>query len=646
MQSLHNSESQLDPEDEMETLRRLLFAEESAAILQLKDRLASISDPTHLGSSLPEAISLHHDSPDKKLATSLQNPLIEALQLSVQKDKKPLSAALFPILGPAIRFYVKDTFTGMFDELNETLRTATSFNRIKWWLEAKLTGKDVSEYIILKTFQYSVEDLLLISPDSGILLQHLSDKDDDQQDADMVSGMLIAIRSFVKDSFSTTNEHGEELCRFSFGQKEILLENGPDAIIAAVTLGIPPAEYREAMSDALEQLHTEAGEELRNFSGDQEALKQQCAQHLSPLLRKERGEHSPIKQAPKWPGFLILGLLGIATLTLATISVRNKIWTYKLKQQISAEPGIELVSIQPRLFGNGEIKILRDPAATSIETIYSQASVHLDWQSTSEIPYLSLDPIFQTKREEENLKTQLKSQQTITNLTKIIGDQKVELAKTQKNFTELQKTLFEETAKTTNTREAILKTPSRSEIAPLLKALFYEKYPISKTTSLQHIQSNRWKLVGSAPKKIYEQIISSPTLIEGHVFDLTSFQEDQNIVYLAIVKKIEAQTIHYRNATTTRLSIGNQAADDIIKNINNLVIYCDKTNTQLPTLTLHASRIKGSLATFNQQVVINRLNDLQKEIAAIHPHLQIKTVINNHNDQTRWGVYVKLSQQH
>ncbi len=58
-------------------------------------------------------------------------------------------------------------------------------------------------------------------------------------DADLISGMLTAIRDFVADSFAREREVGG-LRRFSVGELTVMVEQGPQALIAAVVRGEAP----------------------------------------------------------------------------------------------------------------------------------------------------------------------------------------------------------------------------------------------------------------------------------------------------------------------------------------------------------------------------------------------------------------------
>ncbi len=139
--------------------------------------------------------------PDDKLADALAPTFQEAFKVSVKKDPQSLVDAISPVMGPAIRKSISDALERMVQSLNQTLEYGFSPKGLKWRFEAFRTGKPFAEVVFLHTLQYRVEQLFLIHRKDGLLLQHVAVEPGLSQDADMVSGMLTAIRDFVRDSF-------------------------------------------------------------------------------------------------------------------------------------------------------------------------------------------------------------------------------------------------------------------------------------------------------------------------------------------------------------------------------------------------------------------------------------------------------------
>jgi OOP family OmpA-OmpF porin len=187
--------------DELGELRRLLLVAEEAQVSRLQQRL---DDPEihaeDVSRVLPEALLLR-SAKDDDLTRALQPTVEKAIVTSVRRDPQTLVDALFPVMGPAIRKAIASALASMVESFSQTLEHSLSIRGIKWRLEAWRTGKPLAEVILLRTLVYRVEQVFLIHRESGLLLQHVSASARGVQDADMVSGMLTAIRDFVHDSF-------------------------------------------------------------------------------------------------------------------------------------------------------------------------------------------------------------------------------------------------------------------------------------------------------------------------------------------------------------------------------------------------------------------------------------------------------------
>jgi len=81
----------------------------------------------------------------------------------------------------------------------------------------------------------------------------------------MVSGMLSAIQDFVHDSFGGGDDTLES---FRVGELGVWIEQGPDAVLAAVVRGTPPPEYGAILRTQLELIELQFGNEFVAFCGD------------------------------------------------------------------------------------------------------------------------------------------------------------------------------------------------------------------------------------------------------------------------------------------------------------------------------------------------------------------------------------------
>lgn len=386
----------LQNNDELNILRSLLLGVEPTALNKLYERLENPQiQAEDISRLLPEAVVLRSKQ-DKQLGEAIVTTVETALQNSIQQDQNRLSETFFPIIGPATRKAISTALEEMLQSLNQTLEHSLSPQSLQWRLEAKKTGKSFAEIILLRTLIYRVEQVFLIHRNTGLLLQHLIAPQVTTQDPDLVSAMLTAIQDFVRDSFSIGTEDG--LQSLQFGELTIWIEEGPQAVLAAIIRGKPPQEFRLTLKDALEKIHLRLSSEMNDFVGDTEPFIT-SKPYLEACLAE--GYKSPPKKnyIYAW-GFL--GTIAIACGIWGFLTIREQFRWHSYIQKLESQPGIVVVNTEQRQ-GKHFISGMRDPLAVDPTKLIQQANINpksviAQWQ-----PYISLDPQLITLRSEKLL---------------------------------------------------------------------------------------------------------------------------------------------------------------------------------------------------------------------------------------------------
>ena len=458
-EELQRSEESLSPQDAahgptLQQLRELIVGQEIQTTKDLQARVEKLQSTGYLAEHFAEALRDREKKPDEfeDLVQALQASTESAIQRSVNVDKEPLTKALFPIMGPAIRTYVLELFRGLSEELNRSIQNATSAERMKWRVQAKLAGKPYSEYVLLKTRSFQVEEVYLMQRDTGLLLLHstLDASSEVDGEADLVSGMFTAIRSFVKDSFARGNDDDEthddkELDSFTFGDREVLIEVGPSLVLAAVIHGVPSPEARNELKRIHEQLHAELNPSLEDFSGDTSEL-----ESSRPLLRQALIESSAETTDQEdsgglWRVWLILGIIGTATLSVLVLNfLEQRNWNH-FEKTLRAEPGIAVTQVERTgWWRKRRIHGLRDPLAKKPPQIARELELNLERIAFDFKPMVSMEKEFALSRQ----KTRQEERQT---LQAIIDELENKLITSNQNHT---------TANEANMRfsEAVLKS--------------------------------------------------------------------------------------------------------------------------------------------------------------------------------------------
>lgn len=313
-------------------------------------------------------------------------PKIEdALQAAVRRNPRSLADAIFPIMGPAIRKAIATTLAELVQSLNQALEHSLTIRGLSWRLEALRTGKPFAEVVLRHTLLYRVEQLFLIHRETGLLLQHVMAPAIASQSPDMVSGMLTAIQDFVRDSFGGGKESLESL---QVGDMTVWVEQGSDAVLAAVIRGTPPSGFRSHLGDTMALVQAQMGADLAAFAGDAEPF-EAVRPDLEELLLEQAASHA--RPGRSRAALIAAAVLGLVIVVLAILAWRSSSRWHRYVNALHAEPGIVVAQADQAFFGRDRLTGLRDelsadPVALALAAGVDTADVRMEWKG-----YLSTD---------------------------------------------------------------------------------------------------------------------------------------------------------------------------------------------------------------------------------------------------------------
>ena len=129
-----------------------------------------------------------------------------------------------------------------------------------------------------------IDDVFLLYHD-GILIKHETRRLKPDIDTDILSGMLTAVQSFVKDSFRTEDGELDEL---TFGEMHILIARGKWLILAAMVQGDGTLAMRGQIEKAVQEMEANHAPAIEAWDGNMS-----FAKVLSPYIKKLiRGEYA------------------------------------------------------------------------------------------------------------------------------------------------------------------------------------------------------------------------------------------------------------------------------------------------------------------------------------------------------------------
>lgn len=248
---------------ELAELRKIIIGEQADQLESIKERLEQFTLRSNdVAEILPEAISQANDQRGIDIGTALS----ATIKTSIEKDRQGFADIFYPVLAPSIRLMVASMIRSFSESMNQTLESATSLQGLKWRFESMRTGVPYPELAIRRSLEYRVEQVFLIQPETGLLIEHVLNEDVQGIDSDAVSGMLTAIQNFVTDSFDAKS--GEHLTNLQVGELKVWMVHGPQALIACVIRGDAPNALRGQIIDILDQIHIKYATELSEFDGE------------------------------------------------------------------------------------------------------------------------------------------------------------------------------------------------------------------------------------------------------------------------------------------------------------------------------------------------------------------------------------------
>jgi OOP family OmpA-OmpF porin len=235
---------------------------------------------------------------------------------------------------------------------------------------------------------YRVEQAYLIHAETSLLLAHVAAPDLSAPDADLVSGMLTAIRDFVSDSFGGGGGAGGGLRTFTVGELTVMVEPGPKALLAAVVRGQAPPSLLERLQRTLEDVHFQFAGPLGRFAGDAapfEDARPILAECLERELRTDRARERSAAPRVAWAA---AGLVLLALLALAGIGQLR--WRRGVAA-LRAQPGIVVLEADAGLLRGGRLAGLRDPLAADPAATLAFAGVDTARVRATWTPFLSAE---------------------------------------------------------------------------------------------------------------------------------------------------------------------------------------------------------------------------------------------------------------
>lgn len=267
--------------DPLERLKSILLTEDQQRIGELESELRSLVDQLRdrgnlvktLEPVIAELLQQKIHNSKEEMAQVLAPIMGEAIKRQIQDAREDVVDALYPIMGRMVSKAVAEAMKKIVANINASLNKSFDLQIWKKRIKARVLRIDPGEMILAGAAPFTLQQLFLISRQSGLLISYVSreDRQNSQADAQVIGGMLTAIKGFVETSFAESEEG--ELQEIQHSDRCIRVESGRHSYLAAVYSGIAPADFDRLLQQCHHTIHRKYHKRLRDYSGDNSPFK-------------------------------------------------------------------------------------------------------------------------------------------------------------------------------------------------------------------------------------------------------------------------------------------------------------------------------------------------------------------------------------
>lgn len=265
----------MSEKDRLEILKDILFTDDREYAERIAERIAileqTINERNNLSTKVNPIIEQQLKEFTESIPTTLGPSITAALKEEIRINKDEIVDALFPILGKMIKKYIAQEIKLLSEGINSQLSAKNWKRKFKSWFG----GVNEEELILSELSAASIEQVLLIEKDSGILTASYSKTE--TIDQEMISGMLTAIKTFVEDAFNQKNQN-LELIEYELYQ--IHLQSFVNYYIAIIISGNYSLKSKNKVQDIIFNFYDKFMEMKKSKSLTTELIEKELAQNF------------------------------------------------------------------------------------------------------------------------------------------------------------------------------------------------------------------------------------------------------------------------------------------------------------------------------------------------------------------------------
>ena len=288
-------------------------------IIQTRTKEDKLSMSTAFAQVISPAISQRIEEVPEEVAMAIAPEIAAAIKEQIRLEHAAMTDALYPVIGNTIVKYIAETIR----EINEKIENALTPQTIGRKMRAKLKGVSEAELLLSEKMPFIIRAIFLIEKTSGLIISDIQPSGEERLEAEMVAGMLTAIRSFVSE-YLPQSKQVSEIDEINYGKNKIILEMAGSCYLAVVIDGEPSGQFIDKMRQAFSQIVQNYSKPIGSYDGNPDSIPQQVHKLLEGLMSTDPG----LTKRNKHPWALMaigLILVGITTVPWGIYEYRNRV---------------------------------------------------------------------------------------------------------------------------------------------------------------------------------------------------------------------------------------------------------------------------------------------------------------------------------
>ncbi len=278
---------------------------------------------------ISEAISRQISDSPEEIANAIGPTMGKAIQEQIRLEKDSMVDALYPIIGTTISKYMGEAIAN----INRQVETAFSAEGLKRKVQAKIQGVSEAELIFRQALPFTVLAVFLIHKNSGLLIANAQPPEEQQLEADMIAGMLTAIRSFANDCMTSKN-NSSELNQIDYSDSKIVLEVAGYCYLALVIRGQMTEGFVKKFRRSMATIVRIYNRPIMNFEGDRSTIPEEVNTLIEDMITYNDPDIKATSRYPLTLGLVILAVVSIVVIPWGIYQYRQSI-NNQIAQQVT-----------------------------------------------------------------------------------------------------------------------------------------------------------------------------------------------------------------------------------------------------------------------------------------------------------------------